>query len=87
MQPCLPCRAAQRKQLAHKREVRAQFAVGAEGGKHRAAVDAVQKAAQQQGVSPGGDAGQPGPNGNTGATGATSGQWYRRGRTIVIVGL
>jgi hypothetical protein len=53
----------------------------------QAAVDAVQKAAQQQGVSPGGDAGQPGPNGSTGATGATSGQWYRRGRTIVIVGL
>ena len=53
----------------------------------QAAVDAVQTAAQQQGVSTGGDAGQPGPNGGTPATGLPADQWYRRGRTIVIVGL
>jgi len=52
----------------------------------QAAVDAVQSAAQQQGIPTGGAA-QPGPNGGMSDTSATSGQWYRRGRTIVIVGL
>ena len=50
----------------------------------QAAVDAVQSAAQQQGVAPGPPA--P-PAGGPPDPGATSGQWYRRGRTIVIVGL
>jgi hypothetical protein len=49
----------------------------------QAAVDAVQSAAQQQGIPPG----PPAPSGNAPDSGATSGQWYRRGRTIVIVGL
>jgi len=51
----------------------------------QAAVDAVQSAAQQQGVPTGGP--QPGPGGGMTDSQATSGQWYRRGRTIVIVGL
>lgn len=50
----------------------------------QAAVDAVQSAAQQQGVATGPPA--P-PAGAPPDPGATSGQWYRRGRTIVIVGL
>lgn len=50
----------------------------------QAAVDAVQSAAQQQGVA----SSPPGPTaGDAPDSGATSGQWYRRGRTIVIVGL
>jgi len=51
----------------------------------QAAVDAVQSAAQQQGVPTGGP--QPGPAGGMTDSQATSGEWYRRGRTIVIVGL
>jgi hypothetical protein len=45
----------------------------------QAAVDALQSAAQQQGVPAGGP-----PSGDSQPT---SGEWYRRGRTIVIVGL
>jgi hypothetical protein len=52
----------------------------------QAAVDAVQSAAQQQGISPA--AAPPGADGApTPDSQPTSGQWYRRGRTIVIVGL
>jgi|KBSSwiStaDraftv2_1062776.scaffolds.fasta_scaffold565236_2 hypothetical protein len=50
----------------------------------QAAVDAVQSAAQQQGVA---SAPPAPPSGGSPDSGATSGQWYRRGRTIVIVGL
>ena len=53
----------------------------------QAAVDAVQAAAQQQGIATGGGSPQSAPNGGMTGSGATSGQWYRRGRTIVIVGL
>jgi hypothetical protein len=52
----------------------------------QAAADAVQSAAQQQGISTGGA--PPGPNGGgMGDSQPTSGQWFRRGRSIVVVGL
>jgi hypothetical protein len=58
----------------------------------QAAVEAVQSAAQQQGISAdGGSASggvsQPGPSGGMADTSSASGTWYRRGRTIVVVGL
>ena len=53
----------------------------------QAAVEALQTAAQQQGISAGGGAAPAGPNGSMADTSATSGRWYRRGRTIIVVGL
>lgn len=47
------------------------------------AVDAVQQAAQQHGVTPGGDSAPADARAGAG----DSGSWYRRGRSIVIVGL
>ena len=51
----------------------------------QAADDAMQLAAQQQGIPTGGT--QPGPDGTMADTPGTSGEWFRRGRTIVVVGL
>jgi hypothetical protein len=55
----------------------------------QAVVDAVKSAAQQQGISTGGaQTAQPSPNGGMGGdTSTASGQWFRRGRSIVVVGL
>jgi hypothetical protein len=49
----------------------------------QAAVEAVQSAAQQQGVSADSSPAQPGRSDSP----LASGTWYRRGRTIIVVGL
>jgi len=53
----------------------------------QAAVEAVRSAAQQQGISADGGVSQQGPSGGMADTSTASGTWYRRGRTIIVVGL
>src|SRR5262249_47812997 len=53
----------------------------------QAAVEAVQSAAQQQGSWADGGVAQQGPSGGMADASSASGTWYRRGRTIIVVGL
>jgi hypothetical protein len=53
----------------------------------QAAVEAVQSAAQQQGISADGGVSQQAPTGGMADSSIASGTWYRRGRTIIVVGL
>jgi len=53
----------------------------------QAAVEAMQSSAQQHGISTDGGVSQQTPSGVMADTSSASGTWYRRGRTIIVVGL